>query len=143
MRFYKNNMRYLATAAFLLISLGMPLVSLAETDWLFGDSGSTDSNYIGNSGSISSGETLVNPLQGGGTLESFLTGILQFIIRIGTIVVILMLVYVGFKFVTAQGNDTKISEARRMLLWTVVGGLVLIGAVVIKDGIMATVQALR
>ena len=143
MRFYKNNMRYLATAAFLLISLGMPLVSLAETDWLFGDSGSTDSNYIGNSGSISSGETLVNPLQGGGTLESFLTGILQFIIRIGTIIVILMLVYVGFKFVTARGEPAEITKARTMLLWTVVGGLVLIGAVVIKDGIMATVQALR
>jgi hypothetical protein len=29
-----------------------------------------------------------------------------------------------------------------MLLWTVVGGLILLGAVAIADGILATVQAL-
>jgi len=86
--------------------------------------------------------TLINPLQGGGTLESFLDGILAFVIRIGTIVVILMLIFVGYKFVAAQGKEEKIREARSALLWTVVGALILLGAVAIKDGIIATVQAL-
>ncbi len=53
-----------------------------------------------------------------------------------------MLVFVGFKFVVAQGSDTKISEARNMLLWTVIGALVLLGAQAISMGIKATVQAL-
>ena len=92
--------------------------------------------------------TLLNPL---GTscnstntdcLGNFLINILDFVVRIGSIVVILMLVFVGYKFVTAQGNDSKIIEARSMLLWTVVGALILLGAKAIAIGIQATVQAL-
>lgn len=86
--------------------------------------------------------TLINPLQGGGTLEAFLNSILAFVIRIGTIAVILMLVYIGYLFVAARGNAGKLEEARRALLWTVIGALILLGAVVIKDGIMATVNSL-
>ncbi len=88
------------------------------------------------------GVQLINPLQSGTSLESFLGSILDFIIRIGQVVVILMMVYVGFKFVTAQGNETKISEAKNMLLWTVIGALVLLGAKAIQIGITATVQSL-
>ena len=63
-------------------------------------------------------------------------------INIGTVVIILMLVYVGFLFVVAQGKDTEITKARTALLWTVVGALVLLGAKAISLGIQATVQAL-
>lgn len=53
-----------------------------------------------------------------------------------------MLVYVGFKFVTAQGSESEITAAKEMLLWTVVGALVLLGSKAIALGIQATVQAL-
>lgn len=86
--------------------------------------------------------TLINPLNAGISLESFLVNILQFIVRIGAIVIILMVVFVGYKFVAAQGNSTKIEEARTMLLWTIVGALILLGAEAIAKGICATVQAL-
>lgn len=72
----------------------------------------------------------------------FLKSILAFVIRIGAVVVILMMVFVGYKFVTAQGKEGEITKAREMLLWTVVGALILLGAQVIADGIEATVQAL-
>lgn len=86
--------------------------------------------------------TLINPLQGGTSLESFLGSILTFVIRIGAIVVVLMLVYIGYLFVVAQGEPAKLTEAKKALLWTIIGALVLLGAVAIKDGIIATVQAL-
>lgn len=85
---------------------------------------------------------LINPLQGGGNLESFLNSILAVVIRIGTIVVILMMVYVGYLFVAARGEPGKITTARQALLWTVVGALILLGAQVIAIGIRETVQAL-
>ena len=85
---------------------------------------------------------LINPLKAGASLESFLGDILSFVIRIGTIVVILMLVFVGYKFVEAQGAPGKIEEARKMLLWTVIGALVLLGAQAIASAISATVQAI-
>ena len=92
--------------------------------------------------------TLINPLNSGNCtpngncLESFLLNILAFVIRIGTVIVILMLVLVGYKFVVAQGEPAKITEARSMLLWTVVGALILIGAQAIALAIEATVKAL-
>lgn len=73
---------------------------------------------------------------------AFLNNILSFVIEIGTIIVILMLVFVGYKFVAAQGSDTKITEARQMLLWTVIGALILLGAKAISLGILSTVKAL-
>jgi hypothetical protein len=94
-------------------------------------------------GGPNTGVRLVNPLGDGMTLNSFLLSILKIVTEtIGPVVVILMLVYVGFLFVAAQGNSTKISAAREMLLWTVVGALILLGAVAIAKGIEATVQAL-
>jgi hypothetical protein len=99
----------------------------------------TNPNTSANSGN---NVTLINPLKGGSSIESFLRSILAFVVRIGSIIVILMLVFVGFKFVTAQGEPGKLTEARQMLLWTVVGALILLGAQAIASGIEATVQAL-
>lgn len=85
---------------------------------------------------------LSNPLKAK-SLEELLNQILGFVIRIGAIVVVLMLVYVGFKFVVAQGDGPKLTEARQMFLWTIVGALILLGAQVIASGISATVNALK
>lgn len=101
-----------------------------------------NTTQIINAGPSGPNVTLINPLNAGTSLESFLINILQFIVRIGAIVIILMVVFVGYKFVAARGNSTKIEEARTMLLWTVVGALVLLGAEAIAQGICATVQAL-
>ncbi|MEJ0053412.1 MAG: hypothetical protein WDN10_01640 [bacterium] len=87
------------------------------------------------------GSGLTNPL-GFSTIPDFLNAVLDLVIQIGGIVIVLMLVYVGFKFVTAQGAEEKIKEAREALLWTVVGALILLGAKAISLGIQATVQAL-
>jgi hypothetical protein len=89
-----------------------------------------------------SGTTLLNPLKSGTSLESFLASILAFVVRIGAIIVVLMVVYVGYKFVVAQGEPGKISEARKALLWTIVGALILLGAEAIAAAIQATVSAL-
>lgn len=86
--------------------------------------------------------TLINPLKGDGTLQSFLLNILDFVIDIGSIIVVLMMVFVGFKFVVARGEPGKLTEARTALLWTVIGALVLLGSKAIAVGISATVQAL-
>lgn len=95
-----------------------------------------------NQGQSSGNVTLVNPLGTGTTLNTLLDDILQFVVRIGSIVVILMLVYVGYMFVVAQGKPEEISKAKQALMWTVIGALVLLGAEAIAQGIQATVQAL-
>jgi hypothetical protein len=90
------------------------------------------------------GEGLKNPLAGAGinSLPDLLNALLDFAITIGGIIVTIMLVFVGFKFVAAQGNSEKLTEARTMLLWTVIGALILLGAKAIEVGIVATVNSL-
>lgn len=92
--------------------------------------------------------TLINPLgdntcsANGTCLSSFLSSIMKFVVQIGSVIVILMLVFVGYKFVVAQGSDSKLTEAKQMLLWTIVGALILLGAQAISSGIEATVKAI-
>jgi len=88
------------------------------------------------------GTTLLNPLSAGTSLETLLQDILQLVVRIGVVVVVLMLVYVGFMFATARGEPAKITQAKDALLWTIVGALILLGAQAIASGIQATAQSL-
>ena len=53
-----------------------------------------------------------------------------------------MIIWVGFMFVAAQGNSEKISKARTALLWTIIGGLILIGAQAIALLVQATASSL-
>lgn len=50
--------------------------------------------------------------------------------------------YAGYLFVIAQGNPSKIEEARSALLWAVVGGVIVLGANVIYGVINGTIRAL-
>lgn len=86
---------------------------------------------------------LENPLNGVSTLPEFLKAILAGVVQIGTIILIMMLVYVGFLFVAARGNSEKLQGAKSALLWTVIGGLILLGATSIQLVIEGTVNSLR
>jgi heme/copper-type cytochrome/quinol oxidase subunit 2 len=134
-------MRTFLIAFILITSFSTPLFVSAQTV-LSTDTSAKVVLPTNTTPSPNSSVTLSNPLKAK-NLQEFLGQILEFVIRIGTVVVVLMIVYVGFKFVTAQGNDSKISEAKEMLLWTVVGALILLGAQVIASGISATVNALK
>ena len=85
---------------------------------------------------------LVNPLNNIDSLPDLLTAILDAVVQLGAIILVIAIVYVGFKFVVAQGNEERIKEARGALVWTVIGGLILLGAQAISLVIQQTVSAL-
>jgi hypothetical protein len=87
------------------------------------------------------GGTLTNPLNAG-SIPELLAIVLKGIVQLGSIVLVLMLVWVGFLFVMAQGNEEEVRSARSALMWTVIGGLVLLGAQAISMLIQSTVNAL-
>lgn len=97
----------------------------------------------GGTGVENTGGGLVNPLNGVSTLPEFLEAILGGVVQIGTIILIMMLVYVGFLFVASRGNAEKLQSAKSALVWTVIGGLVLLGATAIQAVITGTVQSLQ
>ena len=75
-------------------------------------------------------------------LTSFLLAIVNVAIQYGAILIVFFVVFAGFKFVTAQGNSEKISEARKMLTWVVVGAFVLLGVYVIRAAVCGTIKQL-
>jgi hypothetical protein len=79
-----------------------------------------------------------NPL-GEMTLQEFLLAVLNAVIYIVTPVVILMIVYTGFLFIAAQGNPQKLQDARRALIWTIIGALIVLGSIALAMAIEATV----
>jgi ABC-type uncharacterized transport system permease subunit len=86
---------------------------------------------------------LENPLKDIDDLPSLLRAILGAIVQLGAILLVVMLVWVGFLFVTARGNPEEISKARSALTWTVIGGLILLGAQAISEVIQATANSLN
>lgn len=114
---------------------GVPATSLAQ-------SGSTNPAGTPGSTNAGTGAGLINPLKVD-SFDGLLRAILNGVIEIGTIVLILMLVYVGFMFVMARGNPTELQKAKSALLWTVIGGLVLLGATAIQVVISGTVESIR
>jgi len=105
-----------------------------------GSGGSTNTG-VGGGGSANQGGKLTNPLKSS-SLEQLLVDVLGFVKVIGGIIIMIMLVLVGFKFVAAQGKEEALREARAMLMWTVIGALILLGATAIQEAISATVGKL-
>ncbi|GEM_PF-1256754 len=84
---------------------------------------------------------LYNPLKVN-SIQELLILLLSFIVKIGSVIVVLMVIIVGFRFVFARGNPSELEKARSMLLWTLVGALIILGAQAIAMGIQATVGAI-
>lgn len=143
-----TSMKFIVASLFtLLLALNLGVVPFAHA--AAGDStnspapglgGAANNAGGGNAGASNSGG-LQNPLTAS-SLPDLLTVILHTVVQLGSILLVLALVYVGFLFVVAQGNEEKIRDARSALVWTVLGGIILLGAEAISIVIQATVQAL-
>jgi|SRR3989344_7063924 len=83
--------------------------------------------------------TFKNPLGETTEFKALINKVLEVLIDVGIPILVVFIVYAGFKFVTAQGNTTKLEEARKTLLWAVIGGAVLVGAKVIATAIQDTI----
>jgi len=76
-----------------------------------------------------------------GSFEDFLVAVLNIIIIIATPIVVLCIIYAGFLYVTAQGNVQQTQQATRALTYSIIGGVLIIGAVAISGIIASTIGA--
>lgn len=130
-----------------LVVLTLAAVNGSFVSMAFAQAGPTDGNpgpgpTTGNT-QTNSGGGLTNPLGSIDSLPDFLNLLLKAVVDIGVIVLTLAIVYVGFLFVKAQGNEEQLRSARSALMWTVIGGLVLLGAQTIGMVIQSTVNSLK
>src|SRR3989344_5479156 len=85
---------------------------------------------------------LTNPLKYG-NLVAFLKAVVDLVVTIAFPFLILFLMYAGFLFVSARGNQETLDKAKRVFLWTVIGSLLILGAWTLVNAIQGTVQQLR
>lgn len=84
---------------------------------------------------------LTNPLKAE-SLAGFIEQVLIIVRDIGFLVAVFFIVYAGFLFVTARGDETQLTKAKGAFLWAVVGTAVLLGAWIFAKAIQGTVNAL-
>ena len=63
---------------------------------------------------------LQNPIKAKNVTE-VLVAVVDLAIFIGVILAVLVFILIGFKFVLAQGNSEKLTEAKKWFLWVIVG----------------------
>jgi len=68
-----------------------------------------------------------NPLKWD-SFAGLLNAIIDFLFNLAIGIAPIMIIVAGFYFVTAQGEPEQINTAKRIILWTLIGLLVVIGA---------------
>ena len=56
-----------------------------------------------------------------------ITGLACWFTRFALILMVIYIVYYGIRFMMAQGNETKVGEAKKAFTWGLVGVLVILG----------------
>ncbi len=85
---------------------------------------------------------LENPLKVG-SIPEFFALLIDVLLIFAVPIIVFFIIYAGFLFVTARGNEDQIKKAKNALLWTVIGAVLLLGAKTLLAIIINTVDQLR
>jgi uncharacterized Tic20 family protein len=127
----------LIAVLFAFISVPMGASAVGDTT---GNLGTDTTGNLGTDTTGNQSQQLNNPLGPTTTLSEFFTKFLGALIKILSPIVVLAIIYTGFLFVRAQGKPEELVRARSALLWTLVGALLILGAVAISKAIEGTVR---
>lgn len=86
---------------------------------------------------------IYNPLEGRvSDIPALITIVVDAVKNIGYFLIVLFIIYSGFLFVKARGDEKGITDAKNVFKWTVVGAAVLLGAQILSALIKGTVDSL-
>lgn len=95
-------------------------------------------------GGVSINTKINNPIGPGlNTLEDFIAKIIDIALVIAIPVLVLMIIYTGFLFVSAQGSKDKLTTAKKALVAVLIGGALILGAFVISNALVKTVEEIK
>ena len=102
----------------------------------------TASSVQAQAGGSNSGAQIQNPIKAD-TLAELLADILSIIVQIGIPILVIMVIFTGFTFVMARGNEAKITQAKTAIFSVLIGSAIVIGAYAISEAIRNTVNDLQ
>lgn len=76
-------------------------------------------------------------------LNGFLLAIVDGVVQVGFYLVVIFIIYSGFLFVKARGNEAELKKAKEAFLYTVIGAAILLGATVLANVISGTIDQIR
>lgn len=85
---------------------------------------------------------LIDPLDNM-TVQEFVSKMLGYVVKIGGVLAIVVIVYVGFLFASAGGDSGKITKARSVLINVLLGLVVLLGAEILGATITSTINSIK
>ena len=87
-------------------------------------------------------EAALNPPTRARNLADFIKEIANIAMQIGGIVAVIFIIWSGFLFVTARGNEEQIKKARATFFWTIIGAFILLGAYAVALAVVSFVTSL-
>jgi hypothetical protein len=89
----------------------------------------------------SSGTTFTNPTSGAGinSIQDFIAAFLKAIVEISLPILTLFIVYSGFLFIAARGNEGKLKDAKNNFVYVIIGATLILGAWILATLIGSTV----
>jgi hypothetical protein len=105
-------------------------ISLLLPNFVMAQTSATDPNF-----------RFENPI-GADSFPALIYSILDAVVKIGAVFIVLFIVYAGFLFVKAQGSSDKITQAKTVLFYTLIGAIILLGAEAIAEVVCHTAQEL-
>lgn len=96
--------------------------------------------YAQTTGNLDLSVTLQNPLRDDiNSIPLFIKALLDIAVEIGTWIAVLFIIYSGFLFIKARGNENELRDAKKTFLGTMIGTAILLGAYVIAAAIQGTI----
>ena len=76
------------------------------------------------------------------SLPALIALILDVTVKILSPIIVLVIIWTGFRYIKAQGNATEITEVHKSLMWVLIGAAVILGAKVIALALQGTISQL-
>ncbi len=76
------------------------------------------------------------------TIEGALQLFMSMVLRIAIPFIIVFFIWSGLSFILARGNPDDIKKAKKMFWYTIIGALLILGAVTITNAIIGTVNSI-
>jgi hypothetical protein len=86
---------------------------------------------------------LQNPLGNNTSFSVLITNIAKIVAQIGLPVAAIAILYAGFLFATARGNEDQIKRAKGAFFWAIIGAALLLGAWALTSAIQQFINSLK
>ncbi len=86
---------------------------------------------------------LQNPLGSTSSFPALISKIAKIVAQIGLPAAAMVIIYSGFLFATAGGNEDKLKKAKQTFFWAIIGTALLLGAWAIAEAIKQFITTLK